>query len=657
MQRHIGARFHRISARPGNLVVLCWTLILFSCSPVASGQIAASPSPQIASSAMQAHEIRFGLVGNPTEVNVWSLFDEAGASYANYALRWEYWPRLYTLSIPEFEFIPQAALGQPSKMIRDGEYYVATVKMRDDLNWSDGLPFTAEDAAFTISTALAFELGFDWKEFYDLDYLDRVEQESASTLQYFFKQTPHVGVWQYGALQGPIVQKSYWEPKIKEAIDKLPDSSIAQEITDAEAGKTTLEKEVNDLTNRINLLRQIGGGQDRQMDAALKRAQANLDAANNSISKLNDERREEFNQARLALYSLDDTGEPTLGNWMPQGENEDVWMNAVNTNFPFLQPHFVTASYSTFKDENRAVSALQANDVDLILQPHGLSAEAVAQLEREPSIRLMQSPSRSTQFLILNPANPVLSNQAIRQAIACMLANGSSSETYLEKYPFNGLFTMDRYWQTTSNIDGCSTLTNTERFQKATGLLKRAGYSWRVEPKPGAAGASIILPDGTEPPQISIAAPVSDPFAEESAQLVKEMLTQFGISAVTSIVDVREINYAVFSSGDYDMAILSWNLSPYPSYLCDWFTGTHTFLHAGQELEAECASLIVETDLEQARAIIQEVQEVLYQDAQLIPLMTELRFDAYRNITIPFENIVNGLSGVFGAASRALPAP
>jgi len=40
-----------------------------------------------------APEIRFALIGEPRDVNVWELFDESGASYADYALRFEYWPR------------------------------------------------------------------------------------------------------------------------------------------------------------------------------------------------------------------------------------------------------------------------------------------------------------------------------------------------------------------------------------------------------------------------------------------------------------------------------------------------------------------------------------------------------------------------------------
>lgn len=656
MKIHTGAEILRSSARQNILIVLGCGLILVSCSPTAPDQIAASPIPQIETPVKHAHEIRIGIVGKPTDVNVWALFDEEGTNYADYAVRWEYWPRLYTLSIPELKFTPLAAEGQPSPFTRSGEFYVATVNMREDLTWSDGQPLTAEDAAFTINTALTFELGFDWKAFYDPNYLDRVESVGASTLRYYFKNAPNIGIWQYGALQGPIVQKTYWEPKIQEALQRLTASSFDQQILEAEAGKTTLEKEVEDLNNRIRNIQQIGG-QNRQLEAALKRAQANLDAANNSLSKLRDQRRDEFIKAREALYFLADTGEPTLGNWMPQGVNKDIWINAANPNSPFLHPKFDIASYSIFEDESTAVNALQTNDVDMILRPRGLSAEAMTQLEGDKAVRLMQNPSRTIWFLIFNPSIPVLGDPALRQAVACILANESVSQPGLQQFSFDRLFTADNYWQTQSNTDGCSPLTDSDRFQYAIGVLKKAGYTWRVEPQPEINGEDIAVQGGEKLSQLTILAAEPDPLAGETANLAKESLMQLGIPADSSLIDVRELNYAVFSSEDYDLAILSWNLSTYPSYLCDWFTGPRAFQSAGQMLEAECTSLEVETDLEEARAIIQKIQDILYNDPQLIPLATEIRFDAYRNITFPFENIVEGLSGVFGAPSMALPPP
>ena len=139
------------------------TLLLASCAPQPVS-VPTSISSPTTEPPLPAHapEIRFALIGGPEDVNVWALFDKAGASYANYSLRSEYWPRLYHIAPQDSSFQPLAAQGMPSEATQDGKLYFAVVKLRTDLKWTDGSSFTAEDVAFTVNTALAFELGYDW---------------------------------------------------------------------------------------------------------------------------------------------------------------------------------------------------------------------------------------------------------------------------------------------------------------------------------------------------------------------------------------------------------------------------------------------------------------------------------------------------------------
>ena len=162
------------------------------------------------------------MIGNVTPVNVWALFDAKGYSYNNYAVMSGYWSRLYQLSIPDRSFETMAASGMPSLFVQEGNLYAATVPLRSDLKWTDGTPFTADDVAFTVNTAVSFQLGFDWHDFYNPDFIDHAEAVDAHTVKFYFKKQPNVGVWQYGALQGPIVQKAYWESKVSASAALLP---------------------------------------------------------------------------------------------------------------------------------------------------------------------------------------------------------------------------------------------------------------------------------------------------------------------------------------------------------------------------------------------------------------------------------------------------
>ena len=92
-------------------------LLLASCSAPAPVPVISSPQgPEAAPTTTptttalpHAEALRFALVGQPTQVNAWALFDEAGASYANYALHSDEVPRLYRLSVPTREFEPYIA--------------------------------------------------------------------------------------------------------------------------------------------------------------------------------------------------------------------------------------------------------------------------------------------------------------------------------------------------------------------------------------------------------------------------------------------------------------------------------------------------------------------------------------------------------------------
>ena len=61
------------------------------------------------------------------------------------------------------------------------------------------------------------------------------------------------------------------------------------------------------------------------------------------------------------------------------------------------------------------------------------------------------------------------------------------------------------------------------------------------------------------------------------------------------------------------------------------------------------------SDLETARQQLTQIQERLAEQLPFIPLYSGLTHDAYQGIRYPFEQVLNGLSGVYGAPSLALP--
>ncbi len=261
-------------------------ILLASCSTPKSiplpGNIAA-PTAASTSTAPRS-EIRFALIGDVTNANVWALFDTTGYSYNNYAVRSGYWPRLYRLSIPGRQFEAAAASAMPSSVQHEGNFYTATVPLRTDLTWTDGSPLTAEDVAFTVNTALAFQLGFDWHDYYNPDWLDHAEALDAHTVKFYFKKMPNVGVWQYGALQGPVVQKAYWYPKVADSVALLPSANLRSNMETLKTQVDQLQKRVDSIIQAI-ALPTTTKDEARQMQLGLTHQQGDLSKAINELSK------------------------------------------------------------------------------------------------------------------------------------------------------------------------------------------------------------------------------------------------------------------------------------------------------------------------------------------------------------------------------------
>ena len=652
------------------------TLLSASCAPQPAASRVAEPtslsSPTIVS--VHAPEIRFALIGEPhaMRVNVWELFDESGATYTDYALRAEYWPRLYHLAPPNRTFEPLAADGMPSEVIQGGEFYIATVKLRTDLKWTDDSPFTAEDIAFTVNTALAFEFGYDWSAYFPGEYLDHVEAIDPSTVKYIFKQMPNVGVWQYGALQSPIVQKAFWESAVKNASNLLPKDTLRADIDEAYINLATAQSDVARLEAQVLALK-LSGKQNRILDSDLKRVQGELTFAQNNLNKLLDDYALQVKSAQETLYTVDDEEEPMLGTWMPAGEENGVWVNKVNPNFPFIRPNFDRAVYHVFKDEDAAINAFQNGEVDFILSPNDLT--------REVKDAKYYS-SYSARFLVFNPLRMQLADPAFRAALSCMIDRDVLAGDILQNHaaPLDS-FVLSSQWHDSNIKDACGGMDRSSRIEHAIKLLKDAGYSWAQEPNAESAGKNLLLSAGEAFPKVNLAAPSKedDALRYTAAKYIAEQAQYLGIPFAVQEMSINDVVYAVYSSQKYDVALMGWRLSEYPAYLCEWVGEQNLYLYNnsrtalskenednGNAAEGPalsvvegCDALDVESNLDEARQVSHQVEAALMSELPFIPLFTVMQADVYQGLSYPAPaaNILNGWNGLYGAPSYAMPLP
>ncbi len=645
----------------GGYLALCLflTLLLASCAPQPDASRASIYIPTPTKSSAPAHEpeIRFALIGKPQDVNVWQLFDReaSGASYADHALRAEYWPRLYHLAPQDSSFQPYVAEGLPSEVAQDGGLYSASVKLRPNLKWTDGSSFTADDVAFTVNTALAFELGYDWSAYYPREYLDHAEAVDSSTVKFFFKQKPNVGVWQYGVLQGPVVQKSFWESTVNEAENLLPTAALLMDIGKARVKAATTQASFDDVSAQVLALK-LEGRANRKLDGNLLYLQDEVTFAQNKLNTLLDEYEVQVKSAQEALYAAADEKEPTLGVWMPEAGGNDIWINKANPDFPFGTPNFERASYRFFEDENAALTAFQNGEADFILSPDGISKEVKG---------AKYNPSYSARFLVFNTLNGYLADPAFRSALACMIDRKMLATDILQNKaaPLDS-FVLSSQWHDTNLKDACADMDKSARVEYAVKMLRDAGYSWTQEPNSASAGQNLLTSNGEPFPNITLLAPSEDEDAlrHAAANYIAEQARYLGITLVVQEVSLSDAVYAVYSSQKYDMALMGWRLSEYPAYLCEWAGGgeENLSLYISTSLKSVCDALRVESNLDAARQAVGQIEAALMTELPFIPLFTVMQADVYQNLAYPMpaENVlINGWSGLYGAPSYAIPAP
>jgi peptide/nickel transport system substrate-binding protein len=614
----------------------------------------APPGSASSTDALHAPEIRFALIGNAAGPNVWALFDTKGYSYNNYAVRSEYWPRLYHRSIPDGRFEPQAAAGMPSPIEAEGALFIATVPLRTDLQWTDGTPFTADDVAFTVNTALDFQLGFDWRAYYSPEWIDHAEAIDAHTVKFYFKHAPDVSAWQYGALQGPVVQQKYWESKIKDALATLP-------AVESDAKIEALTQRAADLQKQVDALVVQGltgtGQQARELQLELRRRQGDLDEAQNDLTKAHAAFDNAMETARQALYALDDSSEPTLGEWMPAGNAAGRWVNEANPSHPFGEPHFDRAVYASYTDEDAALAALKKDEVNAVLESGEVSTSARA----NASAGIVANQSSFAHFLIINPASAKLADPALRRAIFCSVPPTALVSSQVAALPLSSFIAPANiaWLNPAANISCGLEYDPMAAFDpaRAANILRTAGYTWTTEPAGEQAGSGLMGPDGQPVLPITLLAPSGKENSQsvQAALLVEHYANYLGIPLSVQPVDSGTIRYAIFNDHKYDMALEGWRVSEYPGYLCDWFGDRNPFGYHDNQISLACQTLDSTSDLEAARKQFFQIQEELVQKLPFIPVYSGVTYDAYDGIRYPFQHVLDGPSAVYGAPSLALP--
>ncbi len=619
------------------------------------------PPAEKASPYNRAEVARMAILSDMSGTNPWWLFDITGSSYWNYIPTtgvW-YYPQLYWLSDQRLDFVPMLADGMPGEFVMEGENYVGTVKLKEGLLWSDGSPLTAEDVAFTANTALLFALSGNWVGYYNPSIMLGAETVDPLTVKFTYNIMPGIPVWQYGTLQGPILNKAYWEPLVADLVTQA--SALDRNAADYLDQITALQLELEALPNE---------GEPTYGSLKFNRWESGAYVENvvNENSFMLGLTVEEYANGAYREYK-EESGYEFSAYGDPSGEK------ALELTYG---PYFDTVIYPVYS-QDAAYLALQNGEVDIVLNPSGVSKGIREQLSEDPEIQIVRNAQNGFRYIEFNQARPYFSGEqgmALRQAIACQidldyLANDVLQKEVVPVYTLvpEGL----TYYYNPDVPVYCKGLSTEERINESVRILTEAGFSWDTSPSylSGSVrdagivyGEGLKLPDGSYFPEVDLQAPAPgyDPMRATAAIYIEQWIRILGVP-VTAVYTPFNTILANENSGEFDIIMLGWGLTAFPSYLCDFFTGatgvgdgSDNIGYVSPALNETCNEFYGATELEQARELAFELQNILATELPYITIFTNPIYDAYRSsLVFPFTEVFDGIQGIYGGSYLVMP--
>ena len=586
------------------------------------------------------HVYQVGISADLTTTNYWAYLGPDGSIWNLYVLSGSK-PALYTYSAQRFDWVPSLAADFPTALVAEqvaGEtLWTTEVPLRQGVQWSDGSDVTAEDFVFTAHTASEMQLSGNWPSIVDPEYFDHAEALNPYRLKIFFKQKPGLARWQFGLAFMSIFPKAYWEPVVAEARQ-------AGEIVDQQKA---LYAHVPDNEPTAG-----GFGFDKWEPGAFAQKTRNSGYyfADSVVTQYASGA---YAEAKPGAYEFSAYGETGGGKSLEY------------TVGPFAE----SAIYSIYGSQDATVLALKKGDIDFMLNPLGLSRGLQEQLQGEDGLSVIENPSTGVRYLGFNFRKPPMDSKAFRQAVATLIDKEFLTETVLQGVAIP-MYTMvpegNSAWYNPDVPLIGKGLSRGERISQAVQLLKDAGFTWETEPRISEdgrfveqPGEGLKMPNGEPVPAMNLLAPSPgyDPLRSTFAIWIERWLNEVGIPVRADLTGFNLIVDKVFDRQDFDMWILGWRLTLYPDYLEAFFHSRHSGLEGhnpggydNPEFDRLADQLLAETDLEEARRQVFEMQAFLADDLPYVTLFDTPLVEAYRSdrIEYPYTNSLGGLQQAAG---------
>ena len=130
---------------------------------------------------------------------------------------------MFGIDLPTLQLVPDLADSAPAEPVEGADGWTITQTMRQDAQWSDGEPITANDVVFTYETVRDLAMGGSWLTGYP--YAETMTPQLLSvtavddyTVEYVFSDRPGLGTWPHNVgVTGAVLPGHYWGEKVEAA--------------------------------------------------------------------------------------------------------------------------------------------------------------------------------------------------------------------------------------------------------------------------------------------------------------------------------------------------------------------------------------------------------------------------------------------------------
>jgi len=320
-------------------------------------------------------------------------------------------------------------------------------------------------------------------------------------------------------------------------------------------------------------------------------------------------------------------------------QNEFVHLVANKEHFA-NPPQIDELIFQTFGNEDALVQALVTGQLDMITE---MPNTAVPVLRRTENINVVSGPplAPSVRDIIFNqlaPANcppedgkctghPALLDRSVRLALAHATDKQNIIDVAMLGLAKPGLTLVasgQAYWYNDQLQDYAFDIAKANQILDDAGYLDTNGDKIRE------------MPDGSRPLTFRLQWPNDIPEAPRIAEILGEAWGQIGIKTEPQAVDPDALTAACCPAFDFDIMIWGWSWGPDPNdplgvMRTDQIpTGSSETGYANPEFDALYDQQAVELDREKRRAIVYQMQEIVFNDVvYIIPYYQDL-VQAYR---------------------------